>query len=790
MKKRGRWMKRGKRIVILFLIDILFMQSCVPFGVVWAAEEPESGLIQIETEIQDIGAEEEIKTEIGTKEQDTGVEEGIKTEIETKEQGVGAEEGIKTKIETEEQEIGAEEGTKTEIEAEAEPAITAGSTEISKQEEEMQAEETGELVNAAEAVETLEERMEEAGEPEDLAPTVYGNNDLIYLDYNMEQKEMESRSIQGNGYILIDANNVPTEWNAGWYAVTGSVMIPERVTVKGDVHLILTDGCELDAQKGITVSGSGNSISIYAQSAGDNMGKLIAHGEDRAAGIGGMVDSDGNNITINGGDVIATAEGGAAGIGGGASDAYMSDPTTMFNRGNGYNIMINGGKVTAHSSITGAGIGGGILGVGSDITVNGGKVTAYSVMGAGIGGGMNGNGKDITITGGDVMAKGGADSPGIGGGTGTLGYGGIGTDIVISGGNVKTTRIGNGGDVGVGPDVPFPNITISSGVVWWEDWWESEAILSKNITTDCIIFMGTEGMVYGNAILENDLTVGSDYTLTIPYGASLGGQGLLKGEGRFITENLTEDMILMPGDFTYNGEDQTSSVLDAIKINTTNHRIQGAAFCFDESGWTKTISPIPVLEAGEYFVICEKNGIVVLKSFRVIKPESTEAPKGTDVPENTKPAEKTDSRDNGDRDGNERYLPVVSTLQSQVMESENVIADIEGFSDHDQIRQQRKEYADDSSLLQSRSDSGQNTDISEQKQNELMEEKEYADDSREQKEAEYTDQIEQENTTNTIEIQGDSQMKGIPFVIIASVLIMFFIILFVFKKRGRQKAEE
>ena len=38
-----------------------------------------------------------------------------------------------------------------------------------------------------------------------------------------------------------------------------------RVTVSGDVHLILADGCKLTAGTGIEVN-SGNSLTIYAQS--------------------------------------------------------------------------------------------------------------------------------------------------------------------------------------------------------------------------------------------------------------------------------------------------------------------------------------------------------------------------------------------------------------------------------------------------------------------------------------------------------------------------------------------
>lgn len=50
--------------------------------------------------------------------------------------------------------------------------------------------------------------------------------------------------------------------NDGWYVVNGDVTIGQRVTVTGDVHLILTDGASLDAAQGVNV-GAGNSLTIY-----------------------------------------------------------------------------------------------------------------------------------------------------------------------------------------------------------------------------------------------------------------------------------------------------------------------------------------------------------------------------------------------------------------------------------------------------------------------------------------------------------------------------------------------
>ena len=199
--------------------------------------------------------------------------------------------------------------------------------------------------------------------------------------------------------------------SAGWYVVTGEVL-RASITCNGDVHLILADGAKLTARGGegqaaITVSGDGNSLTIYGQAA--QSGQLIATGGKYAAGIGGGDEGSSFNITINGGTVTSTGGMYAAGIGGG-------------NDGSGSNITINGGVVTANNEFGGAGIGGGLQGDGSNITINGGVVTANSEWeGAGIGGGNGGSGSNITINGGEVTASGGNNGAGIGGGNGGSG---------------------------------------------------------------------------------------------------------------------------------------------------------------------------------------------------------------------------------------------------------------------------------------------------------------------------------------------------------------------------------
>ena len=193
------------------------------------------------------------------------------------------------------------------------------------------------------------------------------------------------------GAILVTSSDNQVTWNAGWYYVSGEVTLTKGAVCSGAVHLILCDGANLTVtnstiyQAGINVTGS-NSLTIYAQSEGNQMGVLSATGGAKGAGIGGTNwnranDGIGENITINGGVVTATGNEGGSGIGGG-------------NSAKGQNITINGGVVTAN---------------GSEINDTG---------SAGIGGGAEGAGQNITINGGTVSANGGTDAAGIGSGYG------------------------------------------------------------------------------------------------------------------------------------------------------------------------------------------------------------------------------------------------------------------------------------------------------------------------------------------------------------------------------------
>ena len=246
-----------------------------------------------------------------------------------------------------------------------------------------------------------------------------------------------------------------TAWDDGWYVAQDSITIHSRVTVSGDVRLILADGCELTIDGGIQVAHP-NSLTIYGQSEGSGRLTATAPAESNIyhAAIGGSTNVQiwevnyCGSVTINGGDVTATGGDASSGIGGG--------PVS------GGKIVINGGTVTATGGNNAAGIGGGMQGNGGSVTINGGEVTATGGnQAAGIGSGTMGGRIQIQIKGGTVNATGGSQGAGIGDGMECSNDG----SITITGGTVTATGGYQGTGIGGGAKTPGGKITISGGTV-------------------------------------------------------------------------------------------------------------------------------------------------------------------------------------------------------------------------------------------------------------------------------------------------------------------------------------
>ena len=384
-----------------------------------------------------------------------------------------------------------------------------------------------------------------------LLPTVaFAEGSVTYLDADGTLKTSPSAT---------EVTSSDTEWtgtttNPGWYVVNTNVTIgtednPQRVTVSGDVRLILADGCTLTVNGCIQVqddddditNGSANALTIYAQSTDEStMGELIAKGAERdfnAAIGGGNGDTGGSGgsggkITINGGIVTATSNAGA-GIGGGYGDG---------SGGSGGTVTINGGIVTA-TSIGGAGIGGGwgesIAGDGGKITITGGNIAASGYTGTAIGGGygtLGGSGGEVTITGGTVTATGNARGN---------------TNAYIIG----VEGIGGGRyDVTSGTDGTFQTTNNGNAVIF------ASSIGDQSHKADWsgIIVVGNKGEVYGSSVtpiedftIENGktLTIHSGKTLIIPKGVTMTVNGTLTNNGKIYVDGTftgTADNLYYP----------------------------------------------------------------------------------------------------------------------------------------------------------------------------------------------------------------------------------------------------
>ena len=343
-------------------------------------------------------------------------------------------------------------------------------------------------------------------------------NDINYIYYTWDDTNHALTRHSGTA-TATDVTESDTSWGENddqehWYVVNGDITISSRISVTGDVHLILADGCKLTANGGIEVFGS---LIIYSQSTDNtSMGKLAATGGAGKTGISG------GTITIHGGTVTATGGNGGAGISGGT-------------------ITIHGGTVTATGGTGGAGISG--AGVAAVVTIHGGIVTATGgVDGAGIASGINN---------------------GIASGT-----------VVISGGNVTAMAASRGIYCGTFSTTATGNAFIIASRILALNNAQSGVIIEGNagtvysnevtLTTDATIPSGKTLTVESGKTLE----IGTGVTLTVETGAKLTNKGTLTNDGKIVNygtidgtgtvpgnilTGLTEDMITV-AEATYTGE--------------------------------------------------------------------------------------------------------------------------------------------------------------------------------------------------------------------------------------------
>ena len=416
--------------------------------------------------------------------------------------------------------------------------------------------------------------------------TTYPTSAVSYLDHT----ENGFVTKYAETYTEINSENLPTTWNDGWYVVDDDVTIGSRVTVNGDVKLILKNGADLTANDGIHVS-SEDSFTLYAQSAGVGMGTLVATGPSNQAGIGGGKEESCGEIIINGGTITANGGRYAMGLGGNPN-------------GTGGNITVNGGTVMAqggdgYSSGWSTTPGGPGLAVGQSgiVTIHGGNVIATggngskdifaAAGGVGIKTGTNG---ETHITAGFVNAQPGAwESIGIAGNfsTGPNGNAVIVTQNIENNSNSQDWNglffIENAVgalDKGViyGQTVtPTCDFTVPSGVTVTIEKTQS-LVISQGIT------MTNDGTIINSGTINNQGTISNSGSLQVESGGIYDGN---QPSGNAVTYQIDWDT---NGDGTV--DDTTYVAYGQTPSHTDGSKEGNAQYSYQFAGWTPTLAQV------------------------------------------------------------------------------------------------------------------------------------------------------------------------------------------------------
>ncbi len=374
-----------------------------------------------------------------------------------------------------------------------------------------------------------------------------------------------------------------------WYVVSDNVLISNSISVTGTANILLLDRSQLTVAYGINVPENAN-LNIYAQSEGENCGKLIVknenNGNDNNAGIGGNSYSKCGTITIYGGNLSVTGGEYAAGIGGGYNGTggkVVIKGGTISAKGGKYGagigngvsntekesveVIIEGGTITASGGENAAGIGGGYVTDNIKITIKDGNIESKGgINGAGIGGGYQSGGLEIVIKGGSTTAKGGSNAAGVGSGN-LLKYGG---KVSIEGGAVLA--IGGEAAAGIGGGVNglFDSVTITGGTVISSggrissDSWAAaigKGTNSQNVSGDC-------GSLNISSNMYISCPEGSDFyqqgkTLSIP------GEAFVHKMGNWTTFAIDNVLTYVCGDdycSNFNEDSKPLSIAFTIKF--------------------------------------------------------------------------------------------------------------------------------------------------------------------------------------------------------------------------------
>ncbi len=204
-----------------------------------------------------------------------------------------------------------------------------------------------------------------------------GFNEITFQEYSWDatDRKLVSKDITRDQFNLVTSSSSTICWNAGTYLVKEDVTINGDIGLKGNVNLILCDGCTLKV-KGL-ITGRGNAFTIYGQAGGTgklslttnryglcNFSDFVIHG-------GNVESSTTNNNHFN------------LKMYGGKFSVKTSGGSSAFKTGEGNSMTIYGGELEAINDYRDAIIVGNETFPGT-LTVYGGKVTANAPKGQAI----------------------------------------------------------------------------------------------------------------------------------------------------------------------------------------------------------------------------------------------------------------------------------------------------------------------------------------------------------------------------------------------------------------------
>ena len=201
------------------------------------------------------------------------------------------------------------------------------------------------------------------------------------LSWDATNHEVVSTSMTFDHYNMVIPSNKDLIWNAGTYVVNEDIIIEGKIYCKGDVKLILYDGCTLKVNNCIRGAGAKNdALTIYGHT--DNCtGTLSLSSEN--LGFRKL-----SNLVIHGGNIEVISKNANSNFNfkmyGGkfiASNESENDPVIKTEKDN--NMTIYGGELEFISGMKDALVIGDETNPGT-LTVYGGKLTAYASDGQAI----------------------------------------------------------------------------------------------------------------------------------------------------------------------------------------------------------------------------------------------------------------------------------------------------------------------------------------------------------------------------------------------------------------------